>query len=308
MKKKFGGFIGANITPSITSAKGVWDLRDQIEYNRASTWPTSKRILTMKLWGASGGAAYQGGCGVSSNGMAGGYVNVTGTVPTQFTIGNTLYIYVGAGGITNSSSNPSSGGFGGGGASYSGGADGGGASYVFLNGPQGSGTLLAVAGAGGGGSNAGVGGGSTGGSGGTSGGGTQSGGGGAGTDGFGGGGSSASGGSYLQGGTGMSCKGCGGGGGYYGGGGGQGDCGACTNASSGGGSSYINGSYFNTVYNDQGQSNNTVSTNASSDPDWNGSAGNGSGVVTGTNGYIVIYLNNTKYTFSYTGAVQTLSF
>ena len=151
MKKKFGGFIGANITPSITSAKGVWDLRDQIEYNRASTWPTSKRILTMKLWGASGGAAYQGGCGVSSNGMAGGYVNVTGTVPTQFTTGNTLYIYVGAGGITNSSSNPSSGGFGGGGASYSGGADGGGASYVFLNGPQGSGTLLAVAGAGGGG-------------------------------------------------------------------------------------------------------------------------------------------------------------
>ena len=313
MRKKFGSLIGNAVTPNITSAKGVWDLRDQSEYNRNGIWPSSLRAMTIKLWGASGGSTNYQSCGNTTNGGAGGYVKVTTLSNTTFTPGNMFYIYVGQGGISNGGSNPSSGGFGGGGASYAGGCDGGGASYIFYNGPQGSGTLLLVAGGGAGGQQGGAGGGSTGANGSTGApygyGGTQSGGGSGGSDGFGGGGSSAGNGDYLQGGVGMSCKGSGGGGGYYGGGGGPGDCGACAvNGGGGGGSSYINGSYFNTVYNDQGQSNNTVSTNASSDTDWNGSAGNGSGVVTGTNGYIVIYLNNTKYTFSYTGAVQTLSF
>jgi len=95
----------------------------------------------------------------------------------------------------------------------------------------------------------------------------------------------------------------GGGGGYYGGGGGQGDCGACANATSGGGSSYINGTYFSTVYNDQGNTNGSVSSNASSDSDWNSSAG----VGPGNSGQIVIYVNGTKYNYGYTGGVQSLT-
>ena len=261
-----------------------------------------KKSVLVKLWGGAGGQ--QAGACSGPNGPGAGYVNVSSGL---FPAGTTFYIYVGGGGISNSSLNPSSGTFGGGGASYAGGADGGGASYVFLNGAQGTGTLLVVAGGSGGGAGGGVGGGSTGGSGGSSGGGSQTTGGSAGTDGFGGGGGAATAGTYLQGGIGMSCKGSGGGGGYYGGGGGQGDCGSCAAATSGGGSSYINSSYFSTVYNDQGNTNGTVSTNAAADGDWNSSAGTCNNGGNGNPGYIVIYVNGVKYTYSYTGSYQTLT-
>lgn len=270
--------------------------------------------VIMKLWGAAGGG-FQDCSGNGPNGLggAGGYVNVTSE--ENFSKGDTLYVYVGQGGIYNSASTT----FGGGGAAGgSGNSSGGGASYVSLNNTADINSLVAVAGAGGSASSYDAvndlyytdGGGLIGrdGRGSTAAtGGSQVAGGIAGTGGFGGGGTPATNGSFLQGGNGASCKGPGGGGGYYGGGGGLGDCGACAGGGAAGGSSYINSAYFQTINNNDQGFYGVVSSAAQSDSDWNGSAGNSiTGQVSNPGGQVVIYINGTKHNFNYTGSVQTL--
>ena len=275
----------------------------EIYQGKRKGWANSIGVVQFKLWGAAGGAACN--CSLQDTyGSAGGFVDITNSTGTGLSSGDTLYIYVGQGGTQDRFTV----GFGGGGAAGgTHGGSGGGASYVSLNGTATINNLLAVSGGGGGGHNSGGGGGSTGqaGSGGIGGGGTQSAGGAAGTGGFGGGGSAGTAGSFLEGGTGMGCKGSGGGGGYYGGGGGNGDCGACSSGNSGGGSSYINTSYFDiTTYNAQSDRS-TIAPEATSDLDYQDNAGQSNG-TTGRNGLVVIYIAGVKYTFSYTGAVQTL--
>ena len=267
-------------------------------------------VISIKLWGAAGGCSQDCGGSPSGSGAAGGFVNVVNSGSVLLKSGDVLYIWVGQGGSFNG------GGTFGGGASRGGGGggSGGGGTYIALNSASPTtGNVIIAAGGGSGGStgstpgSSGSGGGNVGasGSGGST-GGTQSSGGNQGTGGFGGGGSAGSNGSFLQGGYGMSCKGSGGGGGYYGGGGGNGDCGACASGAGGGGSSYINTSYFPVITNNDQAYGNTIHPNASADPDWGNNAGNGNG-SNGYNGRAVISINSIKYTYNYTGGVQSLT-
>lgn len=287
--------VGKQRTAENTTAPGIWTLSDQQQSAGNSKWPVGMPVV-IKLWGGAGQGYGTDQCSTSSRyGGGGGFLKVS--TGSSISKGATLYIYVGSGG-----GNTAVGGGGGGTGS------GGGASYVYLNGIQGVGTLLAVAG--GGGAIGGAGGGSTaqGWTGPTSGpgGGTQSAGGAGGTGGFGGAGPGSAGG-FLQGGAGSGCKGFGGGGGYYGGGGGAGDCGACVGGGGGGGSSYFNTTYFPTAdANETGTLRSLGSTldpataGGITDPDY--VAGIGAGVLGGGaagNGYVVIYVGGTKYTYAY---------
>ena len=271
--------------------------------------------VIMKLWGtAGGGGGSCSGGGPFGTGGGGGYVNIASSGIMES--GSTLYIYVGEGGKWQSTSAT----FGGGGpSSGSQNSTGGGATYVSLNETANLNSLLAVAGSGGarvsyneeemlyytdgGGLTGRDGSGSSGAKG-----GSQIAGGAAGTGGFGGGGTPATPGAFLLGGTGAGCKGPGGGSGYYGGGGGYGDCGACPGGGAAGGSSYINSAYFKTINNNDRGLMGMASTAAQADADWNGSAASGvDGATSQPNGQVVIYIDGTKYNFSYTGAVQTLT-
>jgi hypothetical protein len=239
--------------------------------------PSVPGIITFYMWGAGGGGRTDGGSADPSvGGGAGGYVEATST---SISSSDTLYVYVGSPGMSNSpeSSSLTPHVFGGGSSNYglySG--SGGGAAYVYLNGSQGVGTLLSVAGAGGGISytGAGNGGGPTGGTGGAyegatgGGGGTQVAGGAGGSPDY--GGSNGTSGSFLQGGNGApgnSTPGGGGGGGYYGGGGGGG-ANSNSGGDGGGGSSYINPTYMTTVTNTQGNYKNVTNPSPYVDPNW----------------------------------------
>jgi Concanavalin A-like lectin/glucanases superfamily/Glycine rich protein len=307
------------IASAFSVVTGVVTTSPFVPFNNSSyaTTLTSGINLSLKLWGAAGGSCQTCSSGVFYNTPPAGGYTYTIAPGASFSSSSVLYVYVGQGGTASMSNQGGT--FGGGGGSYGGGGQGGGATYVFINGPQGSGTLLAVAGGGAGGvttanaaNSLGSGGGLVGGANNTNNGvgaigGGQSSGGAAGTGGSGGGGSPGTNGSYLQGGTGMTCKGSGGGGGYYGGGGGGGDCGACASPGGGGGSSYVNSFYFtNTLYIDQAYGA-SVSPAGQSDIDWVSPAGMGNGYTNGNNGYAVIGIGSRKYTFSYTGAVQTLA-
>jgi len=271
--------------------------------------------VTIKLWGAGGGADN----GDAEPGGSGGYVEVSSTL---LSAGTTLYVYVGQKG-----SNAANGGdyttrFGGGGRAGNpsfGGASGGGASYVYKDNVQGVGTLLSVSGGGGGNaySGGGNGGGSTADAGltyqtaGGGGGGTQSAGGAGGAGGNGGGAGNP--GSFLQGGNGGTVNppaGCGGGGGggYYGGGGGGGNGSGHSGGGAGGGSSYVNTSFLTSIQNlknaSRGVANNT------SDPDYSPSinfGGSHTGPGEGGHGRVVIIINGAKTTFDYTGSVQSIT-
>ena len=247
--------------------------------------------IDFKLWGAGGGSGNKQ-CGSSSNnGGAGGFVS--GTL-LGYTSG-TLNIYVGAGGSLGVVSNYGGGGPGGDGDSGSGG----GATYIYLGS-----TLLMVAGAGAGqGAPGGYPNGidSCAGSG-----GTQTAGGIGCPGGYGGGGGGYTSGSFLQGGQGAGCNGGGGGSGYYGGGGGSGDCGSCPGATGGGGSGY----YHPTLISNFAYSNGSGTTpGGNTDADWANSAGTGGAWRAGSGypGRVVITIKGTKYTFGYTGSLQTLA-
>ena len=291
--------VGKQRTAENTTAPGIWTLSDQQQNAGNSKWPVGMPVI-IKLWGGAGQGVGAHQCQASAGmGGAGGFLKVS--TGNSISKGATLYIYVGSGG-----GNTAVGGGGGGGRA------GGGASYVYLNGIQGAGTLLAVAGGGGG--SGGAGGGTTaqGWAGNTTDptGGTQSAGGVGGTGGFGGAGPGGSG-SFLQGGTGSNCSGSGGGGGYYGGGGGAGDCGACPGSGGGGGSSYFNTAYFPIA--DANETGTLRSTSSGShaaatltaiaggvtDPDYVAGVGSGVAGGNGGNGYVVIYVGETKYTYPY---------
>lgn len=272
----------------------------------------ASRIIEIKLWGAGGGAS-QGCSGYdpNSNGAGGGFVYVRFGA-NQLVSGDVLRIMVGQGGSANGGSRTYGGGAPKGG---DGGASGGGGSYIGLNTPSVNPTnmILAAGGGaggktgnletsdGGGGSPQGApGGGATGGS--------QVAGGTAGTGGFGGGGSPGQDGYAMNGGYGMSCKGSGGGGGYYGGGGSNGDCGACAPGAAGGGSSYVSHPKIQTVYNDNRAWGSEQHPAAKLDTDWiNGGSVYGVGDFNGNPGYCIIYVNNVKYSFGYTGSDQTFT-
>jgi Concanavalin A-like lectin/glucanases superfamily/Glycine rich protein len=307
------------IASAVSAVTGVISVQTKTPFNDPvyATTFTSGINLGLKLWGAAGGSCQTCSSGVFYNTPPAGGYTYTVAPGANFSSSSVLYVYVGQGGTASMSNQGGT--FGGGGGSYGGGGQGGGATYVFINGPQGSGTLLAVAGGGAGGvttanaaNSLGSGGGLVGGANNTNNGvgatgGGQSSGGAAGTGGSGGGGGAGTNGSYLQGGTGMTCKGSGGGGGYYGGGGGGGDCGSCASPGGGGGSSYVNSAYFtNTLYLDQAYGA-SVSPAGQTDIDWVSPYGMGNGYTNGNNGYAVIVIGNKKYPFTYTGAVQTLA-
>lgn len=294
-----GGMVGPQNLPEYGGASGIYDLATQQTALGAGTWPGPAVALTMKLWGAGGGAgskSYSSG----NNGSQGGFLYIT-----WFAIpGTVLDINVGQGGLNGGSSAYGNGGAGDGG--------GGGATWVRLNGTS---TYLAVAGAGGGRNPNCYGGGTSGGGvnngGCANNGGTQSAGGCAPVGGFGGGGSGGTAGSFLTGGTGSSCAGGGGGAGWYGGGGGQGDCGASGGGGGGGGSSYVNTSltvgsavYDATVtYNTNGMT--SVATSDSNYVSPIGLGGTSSG-ATGKDGRIVLISSTGTVTaFTYVGSVQT---
>lgn len=274
-------------------------------------------IISIKLWGAGGGAS-QGcnGYDGNSNGAGGGFVYAQ-FGNNQLVTGDVLRIMVGQGGSANGGSRTYGGGAPKGG---DGGASGGGGSYIGLNTPSVSHANMILAAGGGGGGSTGTGetptstsygggaGGGTTGNPGSGGGGSQVAGGAQGTGGFGGGGSPGQDGYAMNGGYGMSCKGSGGGGGYYGGGGGHGDCGACSAGAAGGGSSYVSHPKVATVYNNDrawGSEQNPV---AKLDPDWiSGGSVYGVGDFNGNPGYCIIIVNGTKYSFGYTGSDQTFT-
>jgi len=292
----------------------------------AAASPTFQ-TLTFYMWGAGGGGRTDNGVNspaVTNAAGAGGYVETTTNLISP---SDTLYVYVGSPGLSNS---PDSGPltphvFGGATTTYgaySGG--GGGAAYVYLNGAQGVGTLLAVSGAGGGVSytGGGEGGGSTGGSGGDydgaiggSGGSQSAGGAGGGGD---PGGTSGSSGSFLQGGAGgpgPSTPGAGGGGGYYGGGGGGG-AGTNSGGGGGGGSSYVNPSYMTTITNTQGARQPVTNPSPYIDPNWHSRGAPypnaaESRTYDGTSYYggraRIVVSNGTWYrTFNFQGAVESI--
>jgi len=292
----------------------------------ASTAPSGPGIITFYMWGAGGGGRTDGGYATPTvGGGAGGYVEAT---TTSLSPSDTLYVYVGSPGLSNSSeSSPLTPHVFGGGSTnyglYAG--SGAGAAYIYLNGVQGVGTLLAVSGGGGGNSysGGGNGGGSTGGSGGNydgatgGGGGTQSAGGAGGSPDY--GGSNGTPGSFLQGGNGApgpSTPGGGGGGGYYGGGGGGG-AGSNSGGDGGGGSSYINPAYMTTVTNTQGNYRNVTNPSPYVDPNWH-SYGAGTSVsadtrrsTTGQSSYggraRIVASNGVWYrTFNFQGAVESI--
>ena len=281
--------------------------------------PRPEATISYKMWGAGGGPPAPG-TSFRDTGASGGYTagSIVGVYP-----GDTLHIYVGQGGVSNGGAT-----FGGGGAAGFGdfpakGSSGGGASYIFINQPgtTPAANLIAVSGGGGGGSagdypspnSAGSGGfpsgfncpGNSGGFG-----GTQSAGGaggtspGTGTPGgsggylFGGGG-----GGSPPGGYGGGFAGGGGGGGYYGGGGGGGSGDFFYVASGGGGgSSYHNPSWVPVPSFTHTNAPGTGAGANTSDPDYGGSASQYA-----QPGRVVLTVNGTKYTYSYTGAVQTLT-
>lgn len=288
---------------TIRASNSLGTLYEDRSFSITSIFAISVR---MKLWGAAGqGLDVTGQCGTAGEyGGAGGFLDVY--TDSAIPIGSTLYIYVGSGGGVT----PKTGDYA---ASTSPYAQGGGATFVYLNGVKGTGTLLAVAGAGG--ARGASGGGTTGQSwpaaSSTTGGGTQSAGGAGGTGGFGGAGPGGAGG-FLSGGIGSGCKGMGGGSGYYGGGGGSGDCGACPGVGGGGGSSYFNTTYFPTATtNAQGTDRSGSSYNATiatysggyNDSDYpGGNVGNGVKVSPfyGGNGHCVIYKAGVKTSYSHT--------
>lgn len=271
----------------------------------------SRPLVNIKLWGAAGGCSQDCGGNPTGSGASGGFVSVSSDGGIFFEYGITLYILVGQGGSYNSGSNTYGGGARHGG---SGGGSGGGGTYIAFNTSSFNTSSVILAAGGGAGGTTGNGAGSSGSGGGNVGaggsggctGGTQTSGGVQGYGGFGGGGSAGSNGSFMQGGYGMSCKGSGGGGGWYGGGGGNGDCGACASGAAAGGSSYINTSYFPIIYNNDQAYGTSLNPNASADADWANNAGLASG-SSGNHGRAVIYVNGIKYTFGYTGGLQTLT-
>ena len=283
----------------------VYDGTDWVDVKTTAPAPA----ISISLWGGAGAGSQS--CDGSFGGKGGAGAFLKAQSSSGLTSGTTLYIFVGQGGAKNRTGST----YGGGGpAGGSGGGSGGGSTYIALGTPPTTSNVIAVA-AGGVGGNTGDTSGSNGSSGGSaglggsggSGGGTQIAGGAAGTGGFGGGGTSATAGGFLQGGTGMGCKGSGGASGYYGGGGGNGDCGACASGAGGGGSNYIDTSTFDTVLFNDLSSGSALPTSGSTDTDYS------SGVAVcpvggnGGNGYAVIYVNGTKYTYSYTGTVQSLT-
>ena len=246
--------------------------------------------ITIKLW-AAGGAGACKNCSGGSNGPPGGGGAFVSATTTSYQSGS-LTIYVGGGGGN------SGGGWPGGGNGGSSGGGGGGATYVYYGS-----TLLLVAGAGAG--NGAGGGYPSGENGSCANAGTQSAGGAGCAGGFGGGGGGYTSGGFLSGGTGAACAAGGGGAGYYGGGGGTGDCGACAGGSGGGGSSYYNSSVMSNFNysNASGQS-----AGGTADSDYTSGIGQGGGGCSGgQNGRAVIYLDSTKYVFSYTGGTQSLT-
>ena len=289
------GLIGNQRLITASDAGGINTLSDAQQNTGANTWPRGKYI-EFKLWGGAGRGAGADQCRGARTGGAGGFLRVS--TQSTLSVGQVLYIYVGSGGGNTN--------VGGGGAGSSG--NGGGASYIYLDGVQGSGTLLAVAGAGGG--VGGSGGGTTGqswtGASTNPTGGSQSAGGSGGTGGFGGAGAGGNGG-FLSGGSGSNCAGFGGGSGYYGGGGGSGDCGACAGGGGAGGSSYFNTAYFPTALANEtgtlrtlGDELSPTTSGGTTDVDY--VAGIGSGVAGGAggNGRVVIIIGSTKYVYSYT--------
>ena len=268
----------------------------------------STPVVRILAWGAAGAGSQS--CDGSFNGFGGAGAHIDVTAFNTLSVGDELSIYVGGGGIKNSTITT----FGGGGAAGgAGGGSAGGSSYVSLNGPAALETVIAVA-AGGAGGNAGALSGSAGSSGGleglggaSAGPGTQIAGGAAGTGGFGGGGTAATPGSFLQGGTGMGCKGSGGASGYFGGGGGNGDCGACASGAAGGGSSYVSPTIWQSVDFNARSSGSALPLAASNNPDYLTGIGVCPLSGDGGNGLVVVYVDGVKNTFGYTGAVQTLT-
>ncbi|HET8709353.1 MAG TPA: hypothetical protein VFL85_03670, partial [Candidatus Saccharimonadales bacterium] len=312
-----GGFIytvGGNY-PNGSSA--IFNTQGSATY----TVPAGFTNITVKAWGGGGGGGAGGGGGTAGGtGGGAGYIKSTITV----TPGETLNLYVGAGG-KGGATNPNGGGGGGGGGGYS-------------SVSRGSTTLTLAAGGGGGGggdsnaSNAGAAGGAGGGASGVAGGasgsnngggaGTQTGGGSGGTGGNtgtagaqlaggaggdgnssqdgnggiggslgggnGGAGNNASGGGKNRGG---SAGGGGGGAGYYGGGGGAGSSsgsGSSGAGGGGGGSSWSNGSSItNTAGSGSAPGNAGDGTRSGAGDGGNGGSVNASG-GNGANGLIVI--------------------
>ena len=295
--------------------------------------------ITMYLWGAGGGD--RNNAGEPGNGGSGGFMEANG----PFSPTDTFYVYIGSPGITPGDGGPNSlpsvfgGAPSGSGGSYSG--AGGGASYVTLNGEKtnggGPGTVIAVAGAGGGnGYNGGGGGGYPGGGSGGDydgatggGGGNQSAGGAGGANDYGG---NAGAGAFLlgtEGAPGSSTKGGGGGGGYYGGGGGGG---ANTNSGGGGGggSSYVNPTYVTAIANATGDSASTIAGPAPLvaeyiNPKWHNRGGGkdypsttggggttnagrrySGGCESGGRGRVVLTNGTWKRTFNFNGIVQSI--
>lgn len=330
-KRYLGGFITKTPTaPTSSSASGIWTLEQQAQYVKAGTWPGQAKTVEIKVWGAGGGYGDYSGTG-GENGGPGGYATATFNINP----GTTLSIFVGQGGSNYTSGGDKLGGnAAGNGSGPSEGGKGGGFTGVFvgsqtwagLSSISGSNALI-IAGSGGGasyysgGHGGGYGGGTSGGagmdrtSGGSS---TENGGGGSATAAGSGGGSSATSGSGYSGGSGGGSStnepGGGGGAGWYGGGGGGryggggGGSGMIASITSGTslptGVNSVTGNSFST------QTGTAVTAPNNSDSDY--VSGRGTGGISNPNtnggdGYIVIYVNGSKTTYSYTGDVQTLT-
>lgn len=337
-----GGVISA--TPPTTTgtasgtAIGVWTLQQQMQAQGQSVWPVSLPTVQIKVWGAGGG---YGNFGTTSgeNGGPGGYAEATFKVIS----GTTLTIFVGQGGGNSNIGGALNGGRG----SPYGGTDagkGGGFTGVFvgsyawanLNSIASTNALI-IAGSGGGGcyfqggAGGGYGGGTTGGNGmnrvsdgtgsagGNGSGGTATGGGTAGT---GNEGSGTAGSLYTGGAADLTTNGGpggGGGAGWYGGGGAGGT--DSSNAGGGGGGSGMIASVtsgtslpsgISLLNTSQFITQTGTATTAPNNSDVDYVAGKGTGGTSNPNtnggeGYIVVYINGVKTTYSYTGNVATVT-
>lgn len=331
-KRYLGGFITKTPTvPTSSSASGIWTLEQQAQYVKAGTWPGQGKTVEIKVWGAGGGYGdYQSTNG--ENGGPGGYATATFSINP----GTTLSIFVGQGGGNNTDGGNANGGVGGtNGAGPSEGGRGGGFTGVFVGSHTwanleaasiSSSNALIVAGSGGGasyysdGEGGGYGGGTTGSNGmnRVSSGGYTGGSGGTATAGGANSGDGATSGSLYKGGAGggssSNAPGGGGGAGWYGGGGsgnyggGGGGSGMIASITSGTslptGVNSVTGNSFST------QTGTAVTAPNNSDSDY--VSGRGTGGISNPNtnggdGYIVIYVNGSKTTYSYTGDVQTLT-
>lgn len=330
-KRYLGGFITKTPTaPTSSSASGIWTLEQQAQYAKAGTWPGQGKTVEIKVWGAGGGYGdYSNTEG--ENGGPGGYATATFNINP----GTTLSIFVGQGGGNYTNGGDANGGTGGNnGSGPSEGGRGGGFTGVFVGSHTWGGldsistsNALIIAGSGGGGDyymygdGGGYGGGTTGGggmnrtSGATS---TANGGGGSATAGGTAGGNSSTAGSQYKGGNGGGAAsnepgggggagwfGGGGGGAYGGGGGGSGMIASITSGTSlPTGVNSVTGNSFST------QTGTGTSAPNNTDPDYSagrGVGGTSSPAASGGDGHIVIYVNGSKTTYSYTGSVQTLT-